>query len=266
MAPRWPSSSSSSSLRVAATIAYDGTDFAGFQRQAADRTVQGEVEAGLSRLYGAAVTLRGAGRTDAGVHARGQVIAADVPATVPASRWPEALNPCLPPDVRVRESWRADDEFDPRRHATSRIYRYTLALDRRPDPLRDRFATRVDPGLDIAAMAAATARMVGTWDLVSLCCASDQNGTTTRTLRRLEWFGQPGLLTLEIEGDSFLYKQVRCMMGVLLAIGEGRYGVELVDRLLAGEPRPVPIAVAPPTGLVLERVLYGPRAGAEAGR
>ncbi len=115
-------------------------------------------------------------------------------------------------------------------------------------------------------MALAAARLVGTWDLVSLCCVSDQNGTTVRSLLRMEWDARPGLLTLEIEGDSFLYKQVRCMMGVLLAIGEGRYGVELVDRLLAGEPRPVPIAVAPPTGLVLERVLYGPRAGAEAGR
>jgi tRNA pseudouridine38-40 synthase len=115
-------------------------------------------------------------------------------------------------------------------------------------------------------MAAAAAKMVGTWDLGSLCCVSESNGPTTRTLLRLAWDVEPGLLTLEIEGDSFLYKQVRCMMGVLLAIGEGRYGVELVDRLLAGQPRPVPIAVAPPTGLVLERVLYGPRAGAEAGR
>ncbi len=109
-----------SNLRVAALVAYDGTDFAGFQRQASDRTVQGALEAGLAALYGQPIGLRGAGRTDAGVHARGQVIAADVPETVPAERWPEALNPKLPLDVRVRESWQAADRFDPRRQASSR--------------------------------------------------------------------------------------------------------------------------------------------------
>ena len=266
MGLRRRSSSSSSNLRVAALVAYDGTAFAGFQRQVSDRTVQGEIEAGLGALYGTPVGLRGAGRTDAGVHARGQVIAADVPETVPAERWPEALNPHLPPDVRIRESWRAKPDFDPRRQASSRVYRYTLALDRRPEPMRDRYATRVAEVLDEAAMRAAAAKLVGAHDFGSLCCVSDQNGPTTRTLRRLEWSRAGELLTLEIEGDSFLYKQVRCIIGMLLAIGGGRYEVELVDRLLAGEPRPVPIAVAPPTGLVLERVLYGPRAGAEAGR
>ncbi|NUP98537.1 MAG: tRNA pseudouridine(38-40) synthase TruA [Armatimonadetes bacterium] len=244
-------------MRIAALVAYDGTAFAGFQRQATDRTVQGELERVLGALYGQPVTVAGAGRTDAGVHARGQVIAFDGREQPPAERLPQILTGRLPTDVAVRRAWPAEG-FDPRRQATARVYRYTLALDRIADPLRDRYATRVAPGLDVAAMQAAAARLVGEHDFGSLCCQNGYDGSTRRTIRRVGWERSEERLVVELEGDSFLYKQVRCIMGVLLEIGRGRYPSELIDALLRGEPRPVQIAVAPPTGLVLERVEYGP--------
>ncbi len=243
-------------MRIAAIVAYDGTDFAGFQRQAAERTVQGVLEEQLTALYGAAVTVSGAGRTDAGVHAAGQVIAVTVPETVPAERLPEALNGLLPADLAVRRSWRAADGFDPRREATARVYRYTLAQDRTRHPLRDRYATRVEPGLNVAAMQAASERLVGEHDFGSFCCDNGQTGSTRRTLYAVRWAAVEERLTLELVGDSFLYKQVRCIMGGLLAVGRGRFPAELIERMVRGEPRPVQVAVAPPTGLVLERVWY----------
>ena len=245
-------------MRIAALVAYDGTDFAGFQRQASDRTVQGELERALGALYQQAVTVRGAGRTDAGVHARGQVVAFDVPATVPAERVPLALRGQLPRDVAVRRAWAAEAGFDPRRDAVERVYRYTLVADELPDPLRDRFVTRVRPGLDLAPMREAAARLPGEHDFGSFCCENGASGSTRRVLRSVEWEAADELYCLQVVGDSFLYKQVRCTVGVLLAIGYRRYGPELVEQMLAGAPRPDEVTVAPPTGLVLERVVYGP--------
>lgn len=241
---------------VAARLAYDGTDFAGWQQQVEARTVQGDLQAALGRLYQRDIKVAGAGRTDAGVHARGQVVAFATPGNIPAERVREAVNRELPETVAIRTSWAASETFDPRRDAVARVYRYTLAEDDAREPLRDRYATRVRPGLDRDAMVAASVRLMGGHDFGSFCCENGYEGSTCRTLRRLDWDADRERWTLELEGDSFLYKQVRCIMGVLLAIGRGRYDVGLVERMLSGEPRPVAVAVAPPTGLVLERVIY----------
>lgn len=243
-------------LTVRAIVAYDGTDFLGFQRQASGRTVQGVLEAAFERLYGRPVTVRGAGRTDAGVHATGQVIAARVPDCVPAERLGLALRAHLPADVAVRQSGRAPDGFDPRRSAVARRYRYVVVQDRFADPLRDRFATRVEPGLDVAAMRAAAAPLVGEHDFGSLCCDGGRHGSTVRRMLLAELLGEERL-ELVLEAESFLYRQVRCIVGVLLAIGRGRLEPGQTERLLAGARWPSGVSVAPPTGLVLERVRYG---------
>lgn len=243
-------------LVIAAQVAYDGTDFCGFQRQPGQRTVQGELEAALARLYGEPVRVRGAGRTDAGVHARGQVVAFRAAARIPPERVAMAANGLLPADVRMRRSWRAPVGFDPRRDATGRVYRYTWALDAVGDPVRDRFATRVQPGLDLAAMREAAAALVGEHDFAAFCCREGHVGSTRRHLRRVAWERVRELVTVEFEADSFLYRQVRVMVGVLEAIGRGRWDAGLVAEMLAGRPRPVEVAVAPPTGLVLHRVWY----------
>ena len=210
----------------------------------------------MAKLYGAAVTVKGAGRTDAGVHATGQVIAFAADDRIPVPRIARALNGQLPQDVSVRAAAVAEPGFDPRRQATARVYRYTLALDCRRQPLRDRYATRIEPGLDLERMEQAAAGLVGTHDFQSLCCNQGQQGSTRRELRTLSWDRRGELVSLVLEGSSFLYRQVRCIVGVLVAIGRGKFGVELVEALLAGRERPPQIAVAPPTGLVLEQVRY----------
>ncbi len=254
--PSWPFWSSLAERTVRAIVAYDGTDFLGFQRQASGRTVQGALETAFERLYGRPVNVRGAGRTDAGVHATGQVIAARVPDIVPAERLGLALRAYLPGDLAVRQSGPAPEGFDPRRSAISRRYRYVVVQDRFADPLRDRFATRVEPGLAVAAMRTATAALIGEHDFGSLCCDGGQRGSTVRRMLCAELLGDERL-ELVLEADSFLYRQVRCIVGVLLAIGRGRLEPEWTERLLTGEPWPAGVSVAPPTGLVLERVRYG---------
>jgi tRNA pseudouridine38-40 synthase len=248
---------------VRATVAYDGTDFAGFQRQPDARTVQQDLETALAELYGRKVTVHGAGRTDAGVHARGQVIAFYVPDCVPPERVAVATNSRLPRDVALRASELAPAGFDPRRHATARVYRYTLALDRLHDPLRDRYSTRVEPGLDVDAMMAASPLLVGSHEFASFTVRDDDEPLTRRTLDRLDWSRCDERVTLELEAESFLRKQVRCIMGSLLALARGKIGPETIQAMLAGGPRPPVVAVAPPQGLVLERVDYGaaPRRG-----
>lgn len=249
-----------------ATVAYDGTDFAGFQRQpdGAGRTVQGELERALADQYGQRVTVHGAGRTDAGVHARGQVIAFYVGEQIPAERVAQALSGRLPRDIGVRQSSVAPPGFDPRRHALSRVYRYTLVEDRLREPLRDRFTTRVRPGLDVARMIAAGEALLGAHDFGQFCADEEPGKNTRRTLSRLSWSRTGELLTVELEAQSFLRKQVRCIMGVLLAVGRRQFGPELVGSMLAGEPRPPQVAVAKPYGLVLERVVYASEAGTES--
>ena len=241
--------------RVRALVAYDGTEFAGFQRQTTQRTVQAVLENALACLYGQPVTVSGAGRTDAGVHARGQVVSWTAPGRVPAERVAAALAGKLPADVALRESQPADDAFDPRRQARARVYRYQVVEDRWADPLRDRYVTRVMPGLDGALLCATTDKLVGDHDFRSLCTV-EAHETTWRTLDSVRVSADGALWTVEWRARSFLRKQVRCMMGVLLATARGHVPSELVDELLAGRPWPPRVAVAPPQGLVLERVEY----------
>jgi len=238
-------------------VAYDGTEFAGFQRQRAARTVQGELEAVLERLYGRRLTVHGAGRTDAGVHARGQVIACYAPATIPPPRLAVAANGLLPGDVALRGSEQAPAGFDPRRHAVRRVYRYRLAQDRLRDPLRDRYVTRVEPGLDLAAMAQAAEALLGEHDFRSFCCVEKQDDCgTVRGLERVAFEVDGPRVTVEWAARSFLRKQVRCMMGALLAVGRGKFDPSIMAQMLAGQPWPPSMAVAPPQGLTLERVEY----------
>ena len=242
---------------VRALVAYDGTAFAGFQRQPEARTVQGEIEKVLADLYGQFITVHGAGRTDAGVHARGQVVAWRAPLTIPPERVAIAANGRLPADVALRDSERAPEGFDPRRWAVSRRYRYRFVEDRLREPLRDRVTTRVEPGLDLAAMQEATALFVGSHEFRSFCTleAGDES-PTQRSLIRAEWIGGESVPTIEWEARSFLRKQVRCMMGALFAVGRGECAPERIEAMLAGAPWPSFMSVAAPQGLVLEQVVY----------
>jgi tRNA pseudouridine38-40 synthase len=242
-----------------AVIEYDGTAFAGSQVQPNGRTVQGELEEALNRLIGERTRVLLAGRTDAGVHATGQVAAFCLPRRGRGAEmgWPELrrrLNAVLPPDLVVRSLRSASPHFDPRRDARWRVYRYRIRDGgvRRP---ADRHRTlEIDDRLDVDAMAAAAARMVGERDYASL--GSDAHGRTVRHLAEVRVTRRGTLVEVRVTANAFLRRMVRSIVAILVAAGRGRIAPDDVDRLLDGRGRALDGRAAPARGLTLERVVY----------
>ena len=238
-----------------AVIEYDGTAFAGSQVQPNARTVQGELEEALNRLIGERTTVRLAGRTDAGVHATGQVAAFCLP---PGEAWPRLrarLNAVLPPDLVVRSLTAAPRAFDPRRDARWRVYRYRILMNGARRPLERHRTLEIDDRLDVEAMCAAGERMVGERDFAAL--GSDAHGRTVRRLAEVRVTRRGELVEVRVTANAFLRRMVRSIVAVLLAVGRGRLAADEVDRLLAGSGRALDGRVAPARGLTLERVVYG---------
>ena len=239
------------------TLAYDGSEFLGWQRQKRGRTVQGELEAALARLSGGfAVAVAGAGRTDAGVHALGQVASFELPRATSGDELLRALNGLLPADVRVLAAAAAPEGFHARRSAGSKLYGYRLDCGGVPLPQRRRYAAFVPYTLDPEAVRRVAALYLGRHDFTALASAGGQVKTTRRTVTRSEVrFEAPGLV-YEVEADGFLRKMVRSMVGGLIAAGRGATSVEeLAHRLAARDRRGWP-PPAPACGLTLVRVDY----------
>jgi tRNA pseudouridine38-40 synthase len=242
-----------------AVIEYDGTAFAGSQRQPRQRTVQGELEDALNKLTGERITVRFAGRTDAGVHATGQVIAFCLPSRPRGERisWAELrrrLNAALTSDVVVRSLRSAPPGFDPRRAATMRTYRYRIREggDRRPT---DRHRTLEIPDhLDVAAMGDAAARLVGERDFAAL--GSDPRGQTDRHLMAVTVRRRGTLVEVTVTGNAFLRRMVRSLVAVLLAVGRGQMGPADVERVLEARQRALHGRAVPACGLTLERISF----------
>jgi tRNA pseudouridine38-40 synthase len=244
--------------RFRATVEYDGTEFAGFQLQVGSRTVQGELEAALARLCGGTrQPVVGAGRTDAGVHAAGQVIAFTYPGSLPVAELAEALNGNLPPDVAVRDVRRAPAGFNPRYAARYRDYRYTIWNGPR-SPLRERTALWVRADLDVAAMAEAATALEGRHDFSAFGGADPQ---PVRTLHRIRVGRDGSTITIDVRADAFLRGMVRRIVATLLAVGTGRLEASAVSGLLAAGTPALGGASAPARGLCLRRVVLGRRAG-----
>jgi tRNA pseudouridine38-40 synthase len=243
------------------TLAYDGTDFEGWQRQRQARTVQGVLEQSLARLAGgAAVPVAGAGRTDAGVHALGQVASFELDRPCEPPRLLRALNALLPADVRALELRQAPPGFHARRSALSKHYRYTLDTQPVQCPLRRRYAAHAAFPLDVEAIRAAAGAFVGRRDFAALQSSGGSVKTSVRTVTRCEVLFEDGALLVDVEADGFLRKMVRSMVGGLLAIGRGAWsGAALREALERRERRGWP-APAEARGLVLLRVAYPPEA------
>jgi tRNA pseudouridine38-40 synthase len=244
--------------RFRATVEYDGTDFAGFQAQPAVRTVQGELEAALARLSGGIrQPVMGAGRTDAGVHATGQVIAFTYPGSLPVEALMESLNGVLPPDVAISGLRPAPTGFNPRYAARYREYRYSIWNGPR-SPLRERTALWVQQELDVAAMARAATAFEGRHDFSAFGGADPQ---PVRTVHRLRVRRSGSEVTIDVRADAFLRGMVRRIVAILLAVGTGRLDASAVPGLLvAGRPA-LAGAMAPARGLCLRRVVLGRRSG-----
>ena len=241
-------------VRYRARVEYDGTGFCGFQVQPGRRTVQGELEAALARLSdGRRQRVVAAGRTDAGVHASGQVITFTYAGRLRPRELERALLAILPPDIGLRGIHRAEPGFHPRYAARYREYRYTVWNGPR-SPLHERFALGVRAPLDVAAMTEAASALVGRHDFSAFGAA---NGQPIRTLYGVRIRRQGHLVTIDVAGDAFLRQMVRSIVAALLRVGRGQAAVADVVSALRSGQRAFKGAVAPPHGLCLRRVGYG---------
>ena len=252
---------------VRMTLAYEGTGFRGWaaQRDPSVRTVEGVVGAALADVVREPVLLAVAGRTDAGVHARGQVISFVTSSGVAPRRMLRAVNGALGPEVVVREASYAPEGFDARFSASAREYRYVIDTAQVPDPFSARFVWNRPGGLSVPRMRSAVRPLLGEHDFVSFCRHPGAGRATVRRLQRLSIQREGDLVVFGLRANAFLHQMVRSLVGMLVAVGDGRIEPEALVRILEARDRSRAKHIVPARGLTLERVVYGKRrAGSEA--
>lgn len=246
-------------MRFKLEISYDGTNFAGWQVQPGLATVQQTIETAIEKTIGAKVKLHGSGRTDRGVHARGQVAHFDAETRMTAGAMLRALNARLPPDIRVGKACVVGADFHARRDAIAKEYRYCVWNGPVMPPHERLYAAQVHRPLDVGKMRDGASRFLGEHDFVAFM-ANPQRAveTTVRTIFGFDVSRRGRKITFRVRGDGFLYKQVRGMVGLLLRVGAGAEPVGLVSELLDSRAaRTAVVPSAPPQGLSLWRVWYG---------
>jgi len=248
-------------MRVRLKLEYDGTNYSGWQMQAGQNSIQAELEEALARIFGAPIRVHGAGRTDAGVHARGQVAAARLPRPFDPAELARALNAILPPDIVVLEASEVGDSFNPRRDARLRIYEYRVLNQ----PLRSAFernsAWLVREPLDIGAMNAAAAAFVGEHDFAAFRSLGSAEKTTVRRVALSHWRRENERhLIYRVEASAFLRHMVRTMVAAMVEVGRsksaGKPPADTIAALLASRDRALAPAPAPAAGLCLVEVRY----------
>ncbi len=258
-------------VRLRLDVAYDGTDFAGWATQAGQRTIAGVLEEALSTVFRTPVILRAAGRTDAGVHATGQVAHVDVPCDALVHAFPRAARPSgepeflpltrrlgrfVPEEIRVLKIVRAPDDFDARFSALRRHYEYRLTTaSYGAMPQQARFVTSWPRPLDVDAMVAASRHLIGLHDFAAFCKHRD-GATTVRDLQRLDWECDGDLITAHVSADAFCWSMVRSLVGALLAVGVGRRDPAWCAALLDSTRRSSDFVPAPARGLTFVGVDY----------
>ncbi len=239
------------------TLAYDGTDYAGWQFQPEQRTLQGVLEEALQRITGETIRTRASGRTDAGVHALGQVVAFRTGSHLGADVFQRALNAELPPDIAVLDAVEAPEGFHATYDAVAKRYRYVIHDGPVRDVLRLRFCWHCRKRLDSAAMDRAARVLLGTHDFASFQTAGSERASTVRTIHDIQVQRHPGdLVLIEVEADGFLYNMVRTIVGTLVCIGQAAQPETWMAQVLAARDRRFAAATAPPQGLFLLQVDY----------
>ena len=243
-------------MKLALGLEYDGTDFHGWQTQPSGNTIQDHLEAALAAFVGSPVETVSAGRTDAGVHASGQVVHFETHIDRPLWNWVRGVNAFLPAAIRVRWAHPVPDDFHARFSARSRTYSYSIYNHPVDSPLRARFATWVFQPLDVAAMQAAADCLLGEHDFTAFRAAECQAASPVRDLQQAQWTQDGSLIVLQIRANAFLHHMVRNIVGSLFEVGRGARPAAWMAELLAARDRTAAGRTFPAQGLCLRHVEY----------
>lgn len=242
--------------RIKLIVAYDGTEYSGWQIQPEAPTIEMYLDKAIRELTGENVHVTGASRTDAGVHAYGNVAVFDTESTIPGDRFTFALNRFLPDSIVIQDSWEVSSDFHPRHCNTRKTYEYRILNTAVPLPQKRNFTWHVAGSIDIEKMKEAAAYIVGEHDFKSFCCVRTQAESTVRTIYSLEVLQEGSEIIIRIKGNGFLYNMVRIITGTLIQVGKGRFMPEYVKQMLEAKDRTVAGQTAPPQGLTLVGIEY----------
>lgn len=243
-------------MQIKLTVEYDGSNYSGWQLQSGQDSIQARLEAALGRIFSTAVRVRGSGRTDAGVHALGQVAVFTPPRPLGLAELQRACNALLPPGIVVLNVEERPDEFNPRRDARSRLYEYRVLNRPWPSAFDYRYCWQVRDALDLDAMNAAARLFVGEHDFAACRSLGSEVTSTRRRVLASQWRREEARLIYRVEATSFLRHMVRTMVAVMVEVGRARLRPEAVTELLEGRDRARAPAAAPAAGLFLAEVRY----------
>jgi tRNA pseudouridine38-40 synthase len=257
---------------IGLVVSYDGTNYSGFQSQSFRNTIQDKLQEAIGKLTGETIKVTGSGRTDAGVHARGQVVNFHTASRIPIERWQLALNSRLPDDIVIRQAVELPETFHARKGAVSKTYRYTIHNSRVPDVFRRRYQLFHHAPLNVERMAEGLRHLIGEHDFTSFCSRKTEKQSYVRTLfdARIESEspgaadavagrdadGRCGVIHIYVTGSGFLYNMVRIIVGTLIEVGEGKRTPDDMLRILQARDRLAAGPTAPAHGLCLWEVVY----------
>lgn len=243
-------------MRVKLTVEYDGTNYAGWQRQTNGLSVQEALERAFEAASGEHAVIHGAGRTDAGVHAMAQVAHLDTDCSIPADKICYAMNMHLSPDIRVKQSERVNDDFHARFSAKGKSYRYTIFNAPHAPAVHRHTAAYIRGQLDIDTMRQAAVYVVGTHDFACFCASGSEVTTTVRTVYGLDIIQDGPFIIIDIKGSGFLYHMVRIIAGTLIEIGQKKRPPLSMKDIIASKDREQAGVTAPAKGLMMVAVYY----------
>lgn len=242
--------------RIKLVVAYDGTNYCGWQIQPNGITVEAVLNKAICKLTGEQIQVIGASRTDSGVHALGNVAVFDTESRIPAERFAYALNQRLPDDIVIAESKEVPENWHPRYQDSRKVYEYRICNTKVPIPTKRLYQSFVSFQLDVDKMREGANYLVGKHDFAAFCCIRTNAKSTVRTIYQLDVSRNGDEIVIHVEGNGFLYNMVRIIAGVLIRVGRGYYGPEKVRELLEGKERTKEAITAPPQGLCLVEIQY----------